>query len=293
MDIYLRTRGLDKDYRFAGEAPSEFWWRKYRAWTDTEGPTILVESDENSWRAYIAGISSVRRDLSDRPIQFNLALAGPHSPDDPQGRDIALAVLGRSVADLADQGGGSISGKALDEVLPQDVVERMLASPGEETWLSAAAAVRTAYEADVSVVGELVVRELDDVPPAWAAGVANPRARELFVGFAAALLGGRPGLALVLNLLANADDAAQVVAGGVTGSGVAVLASRPGSVLDEEVTELAVKKGELPPVSQPYQDSRPYQHSRPARTILAVLVTVVVLAALVILATLTLGLIRI
>jgi hypothetical protein len=308
VDIYLRTRGLDKDYRFLGEAPAEFWWRNYRAWTDTEGPTILLESDASSWRAYIAGISSARRDLSDRPIQFNLAFAGPHEPAGAEGRDFVLAVLGRSVTDLAEQDGGSISGEALDEVLPQDAVERMLASPGEETWPEVAAAVRAAY-------GTWAPVDEAETPPAWTGGIANAGARELFLSFAAGLLGGNPGRALVLNLLSTAEDAAQIVEAGALPAvgaglaGLAVLAARSGSPLDGEVTELAAKKGEKLRFHQPYQDPgrtgptvpprprRPARRAAPARVAAMVGLAALTLGALTLgalmLGALTLGVVRI
>src|ERR1700683_2985620 len=133
VDIYVRTRGLEMDYRFLGEAPASFWWRAYRDWTDTEGPTILVESDQTGWRAYVAGMSSARRDRSDRPIQFNLALAGSHESTDAAARQLALAVIGRSVADLGAERGTKISGAALDRELTEPLVERMLANPDDTT----------------------------------------------------------------------------------------------------------------------------------------------------------------
>ncbi len=278
MDIYVRTRGLEKDYRFLGEAPAEFWWREYRAWTDTEGPTILLESDAGSWRAYLAGISSARRDLSDRPIQFNLALAGPH---EPAGERFVLSVLAVTLADLAAGGGGSISGRALDERLPQEVVERLLAGSGEETRQEASAAVLSAYGGGPDVVAEGGGGE----PATWTGGVANEQARSLFLARAAGLLSGDQGHALVLNLLATAADADQLVETGTfaeTGS-LAVLAARSGSPLDGEVTELAVKKGQPSQVLQPYQAPGPARPFRP----LARLATLAGAAATAVLARLT------
>jgi len=305
VDIYLRTRGLDKDYRFLGEAPAEFWWRQYRAWTDTEGPTILLESGADYWRAYLAGITSTRRDLSDRPIQFNLAFAGAHETTDAEARELMLAVLARSLADLAASAGGSISGAALDERLPQGVVERMLAGPAEETWQEAAQAVRSAY-------GGEVVAEADvtDFPQAWAAGIANETGRGLFLSCAAEMLGGKAGHALVLNLMATPADAADLPGNDSPGL-LALLAARPGARLDEEVTALEVKKAEPPRFPGQHQRSSqagktgPHRRSphrgtglgrtsSPGRRMVpAGMAGLAVLAALTLLAALTFGVIRI
>ena len=252
MGIYVRTRGRQLDYRFLGAAPEEFWWRSYRPVTDTERPTILLESDGESWRIYVAGISSQRRDLSDRPIQFNLALDGDCASADPDAdaatRELALGVIARAAADLADQLGRAIAGVVLDEQLPRDDVERMLASPGEETLHEAAAAVRAAYH-------DLPDPPADgDLPPGdwagefgWVGGIANSPARGLFLAHVARLLAGGPGRALVLNLFVDDDDLERLP--DVSG-GLGVLAARPGLQLDREVRELAGKKAEPPPVPQ-------------------------------------------
>src|ERR1700680_3634967 len=98
MRIYLRTRGRarDRDYRFLGEAPGDFWWRTYGNVTDVERPTILVESDGGAWRIYIAGIGSTRLDSTDSAIQYNLALAGDCAGADPATRQLAHRIVGFS-----------------------------------------------------------------------------------------------------------------------------------------------------------------------------------------------------
>jgi hypothetical protein len=128
VEIYLRTRGRPRelDYRFLGEAPDEFWWRSYSQVTDIERPTVLVRSNGTSWQAYVAGIRSRRLDASENGIAFNLALAGECGPEDDNA--LALGIISRSVASLAEQHGLFIPGDPLDGQLPEDEVHRMLAA---------------------------------------------------------------------------------------------------------------------------------------------------------------------
>ena len=193
MGIYVRTRGRNRDYQFLGAPPAEFWWRNYVTVTDIEQPTILLESDGETWRVYVAGIFSQRRDTSDREIQFNLVLDG--TCGDAAADALALPVIHVSVVDLAGQGGRGISGNRLDERLSQDNVERMLPVPGESTREEAAEAVRAAYKDALGYTAP------DDAsaPGQWIAGIADTRGRRSFMIQARSLLFGQPGRVLVLN----------------------------------------------------------------------------------------------
>jgi hypothetical protein len=57
-----------------------------------------------------------------------------------------------------------------------------------------------------------------DVPGSWIGGVGTPAARSAFVARVAALVDGRPGRALLLNLVGGPDDLA-AVPGGPPGAG--------------------------------------------------------------------------
>ena len=264
MDIYLRTRGQPRelDYRFLGEAPEDFWWRSYLQVTDIERPTILVRSDGTSWQAYIAGIRSRRRDATDTPIGFNLVLAGDCGPAHADDNALALEIIGRSAADLAAQNGLFMPGDLLDERLPANDVDRMLAAPEEETVTVAADAVRAAY-------GPLVA---GDAPPAqgeaplpdgsWIGGLANRKAQAAFAALTARLLvGERTGRAIAVNLVTQEADLDELPEWKADLLGV--LSALPGPHLGMPVQSLG--KGEPPPETGvgPAENGRQGRHSRP------------------------------
>jgi hypothetical protein len=168
VGIYLRTRGERLDYRFLGEAPPEFWWRSYREVTDPERPTILLESADGGWRLYVAGIDSGRLDVTDTPIQFTLAIDGRHAETDSATRDLAMGVIAKSMAGLAQPRGLFIASSELAERLPRDAVERMLTSPGAVTRKQAEDAVLAAYR------DTQVSPAVGDPPPHTWLGGARP-----------------------------------------------------------------------------------------------------------------------
>jgi hypothetical protein len=246
VQIYLRTRGWprDLDYKFLGEAPAEFWWRHYRPVSDVERPTILVESDGTSWRAYLAGIWSERRDATDNQIQFNVALSGECLA--AEDRDLGLAVITRSASDLAEQKGAGISGTPLDAMLPRQDVERMLTTEGEQTRAEAAAAVRAAYGSSLNGNGAAAATEGQGLTDAedgrWLGGMGNVQARAGFAALTKRLLSGQPGRALVVNLPAEEEDIDRLP--DMSGA-LAVLIARSGPRFEDEVTPLG-KAEELP-----------------------------------------------
>lgn len=244
----MRTRGRPRelDYRFLGEAPEEFWWRQYENVTVSAEPTILVESDGRSWRAYIAGIRSQHSDWLGRHIQLTLVLAGEctkiavgavaagatgDQDADRVGAEhaLALSVIGQSVADLGEQRAVS-AGSRLDSRLTQEDVERMLASPGEATLAEAADAVRAAYGADSGPQVDKPQQNEENPPDGnWLGGAGNSDARAAFVALAAQLVEGKPGRALMLTPLfwGEWDDIEDQVPSGVDGD-LGILIARPG-----------------------------------------------------------------
>jgi hypothetical protein len=255
VDIFVRTRGgpRELDYQFiGGEAPADFWWRTYKQVTDIERPTILLRSDGTAWQAYIAGIRSRRLDVTDNLIQFNLVLAGECGASADNG--LALAVIGRSAADLAGQGGQFIGGDLLDGQLPGDEVERLLRAPGEESAAVAAAAVRAGYRPLAATPPASAIPDGDAASPggaadagplpfrAWLGGIAEPRALATFNTLASGLLHGSRGRAVVLNLISDDVDEAELPA---WDGALGVLAARPDANLEMAVR--ALKKAGSPP----------------------------------------------
>ena len=77
MKIYIQTRGKARDYIFLGDTPQK-WWRQpvYEQGTSFEKSTLIVEGYVNTWRCYISGIPSNRRDRVNTPIRYTLVLEG-------------------------------------------------------------------------------------------------------------------------------------------------------------------------------------------------------------------------
>jgi hypothetical protein len=268
--IHVRTRGRPRkqDYQFLGAAPEDFWWRAYRPVTDIERPTILVRSDGTAWQSYISGITSERLDSTEIIIQFNLALAGDCGTGGENA--LALSVITRAAAGLAQRGGQSIPGDLLDKQLPADEVERMLDAPGTETLERAADAVRAAYAAPPEPPAEpppaapappAPAAEDPTTEPAvsdrdWIGGLADAAALDAFTALAARLLGGLRGSALALNLVEAPADLAELPAWDGT---VGALSVRPGPHLGMAVRNLG--KAGAPPAAE--EERKPGRHRSP------------------------------
>jgi hypothetical protein len=309
VQIYVRTRGQARalDYQFLGQTPEDFWWRSYRSVTDIERPTILARSDGTSWQAYLAGITSQRLDSTQIPIQFNLALSGHCGAG--IGNELALAIITRSAAGLAEQGGLFIPGDLLDGTLPGDVVERMLTAPGKATADAAADAVCAVYAvrpdaarpdaadgasgadgtsgpdggsgADAAMPGgsdqgSARPEAAEHLDGEWIGGVAHPAGQRAFAALAAGLLfGDSAGSALVLNLVAEDEDLEELPD---WGGALGVLSARPGPSLDMEVRRRG--KDGPPPAGEEPERPRPRWRLPSSRMTLPLAGAVVAAAAL-------------
>jgi hypothetical protein len=206
MRAFVQTRGRARhvDYEFLGSGP-EPWWLDYRGHTTFEQPTILVRSSrDGGWQVYLSGIPSVRRDIEGTTIRYTLALDGDAS-DAP----LALSVVTSWLGDQQRTPGGDV-GVALDDAFPETAVERLLAQRGEETREEAQRQVLVALAA-------LPDPAVDSAPAgfsSWLGDLDHPGAQAAFLSRVASLLAGdETGQALVLNLVASADDVAALVDG--------------------------------------------------------------------------------
>jgi hypothetical protein len=207
--VHVQTRGRPRhrDYGFLGAGPEQPWWRAYAGHTAFERPTVLVESDGAGYRAYLSGIPSTRRDAVGSVIRYTLVVeeSGGGAPA-VEPADVA-ALVGCWVSDQAGEdrsrsGPGGLS-RALDDAFPEDEVERMLAT------------AEAVAPVDVQRRVAAVVRALPGPPPAdrdaterdWLGDASSAPAREAFVRRVGELVvDGRPGRALLLNLVGSAAD---------------------------------------------------------------------------------------
>lgn len=219
LTTFVMTAGLSSDdYRFLGRAPREAFWRRYAELTSFERPTAIVLSAGDSFRAYLSGIRSARRDRTKTPLRYTLVFEGPCRSE---GAVLAVKALAALVDDLGDPKATSLTvgslGRALDAQLPESFVEAALAElrvgppsdgEGPASGGSSPASGRIGPLAEVEDRARRALESLSEDVPAersdlrffWG-GRASAAARAQLVGFADRLLrDGESGAALVVNL---------------------------------------------------------------------------------------------
>ncbi len=268
---YLMTAGLaSDDYRFLGRAPREAFWRKYAEYTSFERPTAILLSKGDSFRMYLSGILSARRDRTKTPLRYTLVFEGPSRTDAARS---ALRALSAFVCDLAELGTGPMTvegfGRALDAALPEPFVESALAAMRDGPARPQARERDDAARGPVSERGPLsgreappasgplaeiesrVARAIESLPKSgpfqtsdarfFSGGRASLAARSQLLGFAQRLLeDGEPGAALVVNL-ASRDHLESLGAG--EPSCAVLFAGEAGEDAHSEPLEQPPKKG--------------------------------------------------
>jgi hypothetical protein len=248
MQLYIRTRGQARmvDYQFLGKAPEDAWWRPYGSVSILGDPTILLESDGRSWRLYISGIATQRRDATGTRLQFDLVLGGDCDVACSADHELSLGIIATSLAGLAARPLELIPGDQLDAQFGPSEIEKMLSTPGENTYAQAASAVRAAYLGTSASVGgptRLSSRRR------WLGGLGSGDSRRLFISVAGRLLAGNPGRVLMLNLITTEQDAERIPG---QGGELGVLASHPGPLFEAGVRPLKIR------MPSGRRDSRPW-----------------------------------
>jgi hypothetical protein len=208
---YLNTRGRERhrDYQFVGPAPPTSWWRAYADHTTFERPTVLVQSDGTGWQAYLSGIPSRRRDAVGKVIRYTVvaeSAPGPAGAADLGTGDV-LALVANWLADQEPgyRDPGRVSA-ALDAAFPEPDVERLIAADPDGPSPADPAEPNRRLAGALHELRLPLSDEPDPVPDAWLADLSRPTARAAFVQRVDELLAGRPGRALVLNLIGAAAD---------------------------------------------------------------------------------------
>lgn len=247
---YLMTAGLaSDDYRFLGRAPREAFWRKYAEYTSFERPTAILLSRGDSFRLYLSGILSARRDRTKTPLRYTLVFEGPSRSDAARS---ALRALSAFVCDLAELGPSPLTveafGRALDAALPEPFVESALAAMRDGP---ASDRGPLSDKSPLLEIEDRVARAIASLPRSgpfhtsdarfFSGGRASLAARSQLLGFAQRLLeDGEPGAALVVNL-ASRDHLESLGAG--EPSCAVLFAGEAGEDAHSEPLEQPPKKG--------------------------------------------------
>ena len=258
--VFVQTRGTARatDYAFLGGAPPEPWWRAYRDRTSFDHPTVLVTSDGAGWAAYLSGIPSTRVDAVGTVVRYTLVVDGPCATPDAACVVAAVAAWLSDVANgRGDRPGGRLAA-ALDARFPAPDVGRWLAASArggdhtanlisderhsrrigsDESAVRQEGPVSSERIGDVERIGEEVQQRalsaLTALPPSvpgadepgdWIGAVGAPAPRAAFVARVAALVGGTPGRAVLLNLVGGPAEARPLLD---PASSVAVLVESP------------------------------------------------------------------
>lgn len=245
MDVHLETRGSARStgYRYLGVGPAESWWRhRYGRRTAFEYPTILVEHDADGWRAYLSGMLSGRSEPGGSTNRVTLVIESVE-PAGVEERELVLRLVAAWVLDTAEDA-GRLQG-ALDAVVTEEVVARLYdaCGPGE---------VKALVEAVAAKLDPVELAGSRDPGPSWIAPVRSEAGRAAFLHRVDAVVGGRAGAAVLVNLVDDGESYARRAGEPET----AVLVLDPDERLPDEPAPLPEvgspgKKDDRPPAPVP------------------------------------------
>lgn len=76
MRQYINTRSITKDYRYLGEKPDNAWLGAYTELTSFEHPTIIFEKNYETFRLFLSGMPSTRKDKVGTNIRYSFLFTG-------------------------------------------------------------------------------------------------------------------------------------------------------------------------------------------------------------------------
>jgi len=76
MKQYVNTRSITKDYRYLGEKPDNAWLGVYAELTSFEHPTIIFEKEHETFRLFLSGMPSTRKDKVGTIIRYSFLFMG-------------------------------------------------------------------------------------------------------------------------------------------------------------------------------------------------------------------------
>jgi hypothetical protein len=201
MRVHVMTRGggMRQEYAFLGEPPEEYWWRRYEAVTNFQLPSLLVESDGEGWRLYLAPITMTMLGPGGTSIGLVLVLGGAHDdPDDDVDRVPAL--VGHWLD--AERGSGEVS-RRFSAAFPQDsrTITEWRAATGHRTGQL----VTRGFRAAVRELPARPARPGGAALDRWAGAVDGEASRAAFTHRVGELLRGAEGRAVVANYCLELD----------------------------------------------------------------------------------------
>ena len=233
--LFVETRGRARaaGYRFLGQVPAERWWQTYRDHTSFEQPTLIVESADQRWRAYLGGIPSKRLDAVGTVIHYAVMVTGGCAAGQ---NSAALALIGAWLTEIASGVNFGRTRQVLDEAFTEPDVERILISnDADAAWSEVQRRALAAF-------AELPAPEACDdriAAEQWIGKLRAPECRAAFLNRVAELLTGRPGRALVPNLADGPDEVDDLLT--AEGSPMVILVSDEPGALGEAPVEMRPK----------------------------------------------------
>lgn len=128
MRVYIQTRGKTVDYSFLGKAPIEHWWLHFRDATSFEKPTLILQADKKTWKCFLSGIPSNRKDRVGTTIRYTLVLEGDCKEFTNDEDKIISPLVISWLKDASTELTGTTIKNILDSALTEDIVEHFFKS---------------------------------------------------------------------------------------------------------------------------------------------------------------------
>jgi len=199
MQIYLRTRGKsrDLDYKWLDKSPHEEWWQPYSRICKFDDRSILVAVSEKSFRIFLSGIPSSRKDQHNTAIRFTLSI---EAATQEEFREI-LPIISVWVSEIKS-GAESIIGDFLDRSFPGEIIDSILSGAADlESGKIKSAVLEFAGQCPSNVAYKKPKYF------SWVGDIRSKNGCSYFLGSINDFTTTKTGLALYGNFIENLQDA--------------------------------------------------------------------------------------
>jgi len=199
MQIYLRTRGKsrDLDYKWLDKSPPEEWWQPYSRICKFDDRSILVAASEKSFRIFLSGIPSSRKDQHNTAIRFTLSI---EAATQEEFREI-FPIITVWLSEIKT-GAESTVGDFLDRSFPGESIDSILSGASTiENGRIKSAVLHFAGKCS----SDIVFKKPKFL--SWVGDIRSKNSCSYFLGSINDFATGKTGLALYGNFVENIQDA--------------------------------------------------------------------------------------
>ncbi len=274
MQIYLRTRGKsrDLDYKWLDKSPPEEWWQPYSRICKFDDRSILVAASEKSFRIFLSGIPSCRKDQHNTAIRFTLSI---EAATQEEFRKI-LPIITVWLSEIKS-GTESAIGDFLDRAFPGEIIDSILS---EASALESGKIKSAVLDFAGQCSSDIVSKKPKCV--SWVGDIRSKNGCSYFLGSINDFATGKTGLALYGNFIESLQDAEAIPSQNYDCLAVLAQLDHP----NENITEL--KKKAAPQTIRTQQERHPplgLHKLLPAIILILIAVTALIFMLILIMAT--------